>query len=162
MKRPAIDRFTEKHVNTPSGCWLWTAAVNEFGYGWFTLNRTQHTGAHRWSYEYYVGPIPHGLTLDHLCHTNDTSCSGGVTCQHRRCVNPAHLEPVTTGENQRRGVRATAPQCTNGHDYTVDNTYHRPNGGRGCRRCRADACVRYERRKQATRSATAVELSATV
>ncbi|MGH9151353.1 MAG: HNH endonuclease [Acidimicrobiales bacterium] len=36
---------------------------------------------------------PEGLTLDHLC-------------RDRRCVNPAHLEPVTVAENLRRGHRA--------------------------------------------------------
>jgi hypothetical protein len=35
------------------------------------------------------GPVPVGLELDHLCEV-------------RRCVNPAHLQPVTRTENVRR------------------------------------------------------------
>jgi len=45
------------------------------------------------------GPIPDGLTLDHLCRV-------------RHCVNPDHLEPVTQTENRRRGVRAQVPSDT--------------------------------------------------
>jgi hypothetical protein len=49
--------------------------------------------AHRFYYEQHVGPIPEGLQLDHLC-------------RNTRCVNPAHLEPVTGAENMRRRVAA--------------------------------------------------------
>lgn len=45
--------------------------------------------AHRWAYEFLVGEIPEGLTLDHLC-------------RNKACVMPDHLEPVTQAENHRR------------------------------------------------------------
>lgn len=84
---------------TQDGCILWSAATSAAGYGIF------HDGAsvlaHRWGYETFVGPIAGGLTLDHVCHTLDLSCMGG-RCQHRRCVNTEHLEPVTIAENNRR------------------------------------------------------------
>lgn len=75
----------------PSGCWIWTASVCREGYGRFNANDIDlpSTLAHRIAYSWIVGPIPEGLTLDHLC-------------QVRSCVNPDHLEPVTTGENTRR------------------------------------------------------------
>lgn len=73
----------------PNGCWLWSGAITSTGYGHLAVNR-RWVRAHRWYYEYYVGAIPEGLQLDHLC---------GV----RHCVNPAHLEPVTQTENVRRG-----------------------------------------------------------
>lgn len=73
-----------------NGCWLWQGAKNPDGYGqmdhrWFTF------GAHRVSYLAFVGPIPEGLVIDHLCRV-------------RHCVNPAHLEAVTSAENIRRGL----------------------------------------------------------
>lgn len=71
-------------------CWLWTGVIQKGGYGRFSLNR-KYVGAHRWSYEHHVGPIPKGLTIDHLCFVP-------------ACVNPAHLEPVTQGENNRRAA----------------------------------------------------------
>jgi hypothetical protein len=41
-------------------------------------------------YDELIGPIPYGLTLDHLC-------------AKRWCVNPAHLDPCTQTENKARG-----------------------------------------------------------
>jgi hypothetical protein len=71
-------------------CWLWTGALDRDGYGRVTVNGQGGKMAHRIAYELAVGPIPEGLTLDHsVC---------GVT----RCVNPAHMEPVTNAENARR------------------------------------------------------------
>jgi len=88
------DRFWSKVRLCPrDGCWLWTGAPNADGYGRF--QRRLATGvyrmvkAHRYAYELLVGPIPEGLTLDHLC-------------LHRLCVRPSHLEPVTNAENVRR------------------------------------------------------------
>jgi hypothetical protein len=70
-------------------------------------------GAHVFAYVLLVGPIPEGLHLDHLCRV-------------RRCVNPAHLEPVTPGENVRRGnspsaIAARTGVCAKGHPLTDEN-----------------------------------------
>lgn len=86
------ERLAAKISISPGGCWLWTARLNEHGYGNFWL-LGKLSLAHRASYELHVGPIPEGLTLDHLCRV-------------RRCVNPEHLEPVTQAENYQRGVAA--------------------------------------------------------
>lgn len=78
------------------GCWRWTGQKNRFGYGQLTVNRdgkSRCLGAHRFSYEAHVGPIPEGLEIDHLCRVRD-------------CVNPEHLEPVTRAENVRRSWAA--------------------------------------------------------
>lgn len=91
-------------------CWLWTAYVDEDDYGRFWIGgRT--VPAHRFAYEFCVGEIPDGLTLDHLCR---------VTF----CVNPTHLEPVTSYENTMRGygpsaLAARATHCPAGHAYPV-------------------------------------------
>lgn len=72
-----------------TGCWLYTNVFNN-GYGQIQING-RDTLAHRTAYEYFKGPIPEGLELDHLCRT-------------KACVNPDHLEPVTRSENVRRGT----------------------------------------------------------
>jgi hypothetical protein len=82
-------------------CWEWTGRVQPNGYGNFGVNGTRLV--HRIAYQWLVGPIPDGLVLDHLCHTRDASCADNAHCPHRRCVNPAHLEPVTPRENIARG-----------------------------------------------------------
>lgn len=85
------DRF-ETFVDKTPTCWLWTGSLTWDGYGLFRENN-RRTGAHRFAYEYHVGPIPAGLQLDHLCRV-------------RNCVNPDHLEPVTASENTRRAYAA--------------------------------------------------------
>lgn len=58
--------------------------------------------AHVLAYELTNGPVPDGHDLDHTCHGADRSCNLGDECPHRRCCNPAHGEPVTPAENNRR------------------------------------------------------------
>ena len=85
--------WTKVDRSSPSGCWMWLGQTNQWGYGHFrrTLAPGQHrtVKAHRFAYTLLVGPIPAGLTLDHLCG-------------RRACVRPDHLEPVTNAENLRR------------------------------------------------------------
>jgi hypothetical protein len=115
-------------------CWLWKAYKVANGYGQFKAdNHRRSVVAHRFAYELLIGPIPEGQQLDHLC-------------RNRACVNPAHLEPVTPGENTRRGrapMLARSRQrakthCPAGHPYAGDNLYVRPNGDRKCRACRRE------------------------
>lgn len=113
-------------------CRVWNAARNDSGYGVISVNdRIQR--AHRMSYETFVGPIPDGLQLDHLC-------------RNRACIRPAHLEAVSAAENTRRGASATKTHCKSGHEYTPENTYLRPRrasgGRRDCRVCRRDRYAR--------------------
>lgn len=118
-------RLMAKTDRTPGGCWLWTARINNRGYGEYSLSG-QRKLAHRASYELLVGPIPDGHELDHLCRTP-------------RCVNPAHLEPVTHLENMGRSVTATKTHCKNGHEFDAENTRLDRNGHRRCRACRTIA-----------------------
>jgi len=125
-----LERIQRNLVPEPnSGCWIWTACVNRDGYGKISVSGRDRV-AHRVAYELLVGPIPDGMQLDHLCRT-------------LACVNPEHLEPVTPGENQRRGYAARGPvsHCKNGHEFTPDNTYSRQrNEGlvRECRQCHSE------------------------
>lgn len=118
-----------------SGCFIWMGALNKDGYGVIGIGyesekNKKNTLAHRVAYEHFVGPIPEGLQLDHLCR---------VRC----CVNPAHLEPVTNAENLRRGMgpaltRARPPitHCKHGHLLSGENL-NLYRGVRVCRACRA-------------------------
>lgn len=93
MTTEMAERLLERTTFEPNtGCWLWMGGVNGAGYGVLALKGRNYS-AHRISYERQNGHIPAGLHLDHLCR---------MPC----CVNPDHLEPVTPGENQRRGVIA--------------------------------------------------------
>jgi hypothetical protein len=86
---------------SPDECWPWRFGRFATGYAQFTSD-SGLTYGHRWVYERYVAPIPDGLVIDHRCHNEDQHCVGGRTCEHRRCVNPGHLEVVTAQQNFRR------------------------------------------------------------
>lgn len=121
-----IERFLDKISKGNGECWIWVGAKDRFGYGNFTVGRVTMK-AHRFSYQHFRGTIPAHLTCDHLC-------------RQRSCVNPAHIELVSMRENLLRGDtfqarNARKTHCPKGHPFSDENTYHRPDGGRGCRKC---------------------------
>lgn len=134
------ERFWQKvQVGASDECWPWIASIRPDGYGGFGVGQSTHL-PHRIAYELARGPIPDGLVLDHLCH-NPNECAGGRGCQHRRCVNPRHLEPVEFVENVMRGASFTArnarkTHCPQGHAFTDENTYRwQGKNSRACRTC---------------------------
>jgi hypothetical protein len=151
------ERLLSQAEPLANGCWKWTGFVNKDGYGRTYYSGNRSTPAYQAFYRHFVGPIPEGLVLDHLCHTEDESCPGGSTCAHRQCVNPAHLEPVTDAENTRRSrsfstLNARKTRCPKGHPYDDENTLV-SNGRRYCRTCqRAHSTAHHAK----TRAAKAV------
>lgn len=130
-------RFWDK-VDKSENCWLWTGAKQTLGYGHVWLDGRMRV-AHRVAYEMVIGPIPDGLTLDHLCRV-------------RHCVNPNHLQPVTLAENIARGENPAAingrkTACPRGHELKEVLSGRRA-GERYCPTCLKD-------RKRAKRAADA-------
>ena len=128
LNKTLWQRFREKfEINHKTDCWDWMAAKSSTGYGLFSVN-AKLIRAHRFSYESQRGPIPEGLTLDHLC-------------RNRGCVNPNHLEAVTSAENILRGVgfsalNAKKTHCPKGHPLSGENLLNSPSiKGRQCRIC---------------------------
>ena len=126
------ERFWAK-VAKEDGCWLWAGALDRHGYGVFRYEaRAQR--AHRVAWMLVNGSIPDGLVLDHLCRVP-------------KCVNPAHLEPVTNRENvvvrsalSTSGRHARQTHCMRGHEFTLENTRVRKGRHgpvRACRTCEA-------------------------
>lgn len=137
---PAARFWSYVRSDDADACWPWTGATIGTGYGHF-WDGEREVLAHRHSYELaHGGPIPAGETVDHLCHGADETCAGGLTCPHRLCCNPAHMELCGAVENMLRGqgpsaVNARKTHCIRGHEFNAANTYVRPNGYRTCRRC---------------------------
>lgn len=114
-------------VQAPSDCWLWKLSVGSHGYGqvgWgLPDGRNAGTTAHRVAWIAANGPIPDGLTIDHLC-------------RNRRCCNPSHLRLLTLSDNASDNGMKRRTHCVHGHEYDEANTYRNPRTGhRSCRRC---------------------------
>lgn len=125
-----------KKVDKTNECWLWTAYKDKDGYGKFGINNKTFM-AHRFSYEYFIGKIPDGFQIDHLCRV-------------RNCVNPDHLEPVTPKENTNRGniaeYQKIKTHCPSGHEYSGKNN----RGERICHKCINEKSKTYYYNKKLT------------
>lgn len=107
-------------IRKTGSCWVWTAGKSKAGYGMFG----DHLFAHRFSYEYFHGPVPDGLLVDHIC-------------RNPSCVNPAHLRLATPSQNVRTGRSGTKLLCANGHRLVGPNLFpgSLKRGRRVCRIC---------------------------
>jgi hypothetical protein len=141
-----------------SGCWIWIGAWSGNGYGQISTHHGKEipstcTMAHKHVYKLLVGDIPLGLVLDHLCRL-------------RCCVNPAHLEPVSSRVNTLRGDTIPSrnlakTHCPQGHSYSGENLFvsvSKTQTNRLCRKCRNDNLAK--RRKLRRRFVEAVKFFA--
>lgn len=129
-KGQSIDvRLLNKVKINEKGCWVWTGSRFKKQYGDYAQIRLggkldgKCVKAHKVAYEHFIGKVPEGLELDHLCHNT-------------LCINPSHLEPVTHAVNMKRRKDSGLPYCKHGHLYTKDTTYINPKGRRECKECR--------------------------
>lgn len=140
--------FAEKlevYTERSGDCILWTGGLNNKGYG-VTGNLGRSAYVHRLSYEHFVGPIPEGMEIDHLCRVP-------------RCLNPDHLEAVTHSTNVARGLspiqlrerHSSRTECSEGHPYDEANTYHPPATPdvRVCRECKRQRWREWDARRRA-------------
>lgn len=132
--KPLAQRLEERWLTPRSDCKIWTGAT-ERGYGRIVIDGVSHR-VHRVAWELTNGPIPEGMTIDHLC---------GI----KPCFNLDHLQLSTRRDNGLKGLRDFAERrraarpdrrdvCSAGHPLTPDNVTTRPNDPdyRICRQCR--------------------------
>src|SRR3990167_5102948 len=131
--RPILERYFEKVIcDLATHCWLWIAHTDKAGYG--RLQQGSRKGvvlyAHRFAYETFIGPLPQGFEVDHLCRT-------------RSCSNPEHLQAVLHSLNVLRGQAPNVllhhrGTCKNGRPASTTNVYNHKSTGRivYCRLCR--------------------------
>lgn len=118
-----------------SGCWLWVGGTDgRYRYGKQSVMGEDRL-AHRVAYEAMVGPIPSGLTIDHVCRTT-------------LCVNTDHMRIVSMRENIMAGrspwaINGARTHCKNGHAFSPENT-RIIRHGRSCRECQRA----YDRRRR--------------
>jgi hypothetical protein len=94
-----LERELLAKTDKSGNCWLWTAGKTSGGYGTKRFEKRNYV-VHRLAYELWVGPIPDGLDLDHLCHQRD-------------CLRPDHLRPVTRKQNMEN-MAGPAARSTSG------------------------------------------------
>ena len=126
-----IEKRFMSYVTIVGECWLWEGYRDRDGYGKFFTKKVNGRAikvfAHRWSYQHFIGPIPIGYHVDHLCI-------------NRWCVNYDHLEAVTPKENNSRSnslsaQRASQTHCLRGHEFTLANTHTTTKNQRRCKIC---------------------------
>ncbi|PZE23874.1 HNH endonuclease signature motif containing protein [Curtobacterium sp. MCBD17_028] len=139
VAKRAAERFEENE----SGCHLSTYSTGSHGYaqiGWQQAAERHVVLAHRAAWTAANGPVPVGMTLDHIC-------------RERRCVNVEHLRLLSNFENGRRNTGVDFPlgQCAHGHGDEHLRTYTRSGGKKslGCSICRSEMQRRYREKAAA-------------
>jgi hypothetical protein len=95
---PIKDRL-EKYSVLVNGCLEWTGTRLPLGYGLINVNRKSKL-AHRVSYEVFVGPIPEGMQVDHIC-------------KNESCINHLHLRIASKKQNSAYRVKSSRGNTSN-------------------------------------------------
>lgn len=90
LTKVSRERFWSK-VSCSEGCWLWTGAKTEKGYGVFGIGK-ETDKAHRIAWRLSYGPIPKCIFVLHKCDTP-------------ACVRPEHLFLGTNQDNVNDMIR---------------------------------------------------------
>lgn len=104
---PPLEAFNKRWKEAENGCWLWTGAVFNHGYGCFNSKfggKRWVTTASRASYILHKGEIAEGLVV---CHT----------CDNPLCVNPDHLFLGTDKDNVQDAIQKGRFQNTGNPCY---------------------------------------------
>lgn len=115
----------------------WIGGYNAWGYGQVWFNGKEEV-VHRLMYEFFEGPVPKGLVLDHF------------KCDNKKCCRISHVKPVTIKENTLRGngipaMKARQTECIKGHPLSGSNLYIRPDGHRACKICKREHQIQYRK-----------------
>lgn len=134
-----ITRLWSRYREDGKGCWVSGYSTGSHGYaqiGWTDQGERRLWLAHRIAWFASNGPIPDGLTVDHLC-------------RERKCINPAHLRLLSNWDNARRNGWSEL------EDYPLEWTCPRNHGkprresNGQCPDCQRDTNIRYRARKKA-------------
>lgn len=127
-----VDRFFDKVIIWPSGCWVWIRATSREGYGRIGVDGKSRE-AYRVAYEWFIGPVPEGMVLHH-------------ECKAAWCVNPYHMS-LTTPEEHQSHHRKT--HCIYGHELSPENTriLSTKPGRRICKTCESRRAAEYYQRR---------------
>jgi HNH endonuclease len=136
-----LQRFFDR-INTydMNKCWEWINGRTKGGYAGFRyyFNGVKGYQGHVYSYLRFKGDIPKGLVVHHICN-------------NRPCVNPTHLEAVTTRQNIQMGntgqYNKIKTHCPLGHPYDEKNTRVHKNR-RVCATCADSRTLFYRFKKK--------------
>lgn len=127
------ERFIKKTFPKINGCVLWVGSKSGSGYGQMQFGKRKEM-AHRISYQLFVGPIPKGMSIDHIC-------------QVKLCVNYLHLQPMLLRDNILLGSKAQNTNCPHGHPFEGRNLIWNKTS-RMCRICKQEKDrASYQRRR---------------
>lgn len=142
VAEPVLSRIMRRVIVSDRGCWEWTGTRVTGGYGRMLVgsrrDQTRRTVlVHRAAWEAVNGPIPAGLTIDH------------IVCDNPPCCNPDHLVPATMRANTLRSVKAVT--AINARKVECGKCFGpltpMKRGGRGCRPCRLAYYTEYNAKR---------------